>query len=219
LAGADVSTGNQNVVIGGEAGFTDTPLTTGSRAVFIGAGAGLKTQQATYVVAVGYLAKADNNNTVALGPSTLAGGAGSVAIGTDSGGAGATTAVANEIKLGTANHTVNIPGSALIAGSLDVDGISASPITSGTLPTVTPSSGMAFQCLTTRDVTLVIATTATLLSGTATIDLSPDNTTFSTLGIATPGVAASVDLDTISVPAGWWVKITLSSATVTCTYY
>ena len=98
-------------------------------------------------------------------------------------------------------------------------GTKTTAITSGALPTVSPSSGTAFQCLTTRDVTLVTAVTATLAAGTATIQLSPDNTTFSTLGVSTPGIINSVDLVTLTVPAAWWVKLTLSSATVTCTYY
>lgn len=64
-------------------------------------------------------------------------------------------------------------------GVAAANGFKTTAITSGALPTVVPVSGVAFQALTTRDVTLVIAVTATLLSGTATIALSPDNVTAS----------------------------------------
>jgi hypothetical protein len=127
--------------------------------------------------------------------------------------------VSIENSAGVDQFEVDSSGNGTFAGLLRAAGQKTNPLASGALPTAIPSTGVAFQCLTTRDVTLVIATTATLLSGTATIALSPDNVTFSTLGIATPGVASSVDLDTITVPAGWWVKITLSNATVTATYY
>jgi Pectate lyase superfamily protein len=111
-------------------------------------------------------------------------------------------------------------GSSGAAGALiQTVGQATTAITSGALPTVSPSSGTAFQCLTTRDVTLITAVTATLLTGTATIAISPDNSTFTTVGVAGPGVAAAVDLVTLQVPAAWWVKITLSNATVTCRYY
>lgn len=140
------------------------------------------------------------------------------------------TGAAPTIGIGTGIPVANVTGAAPLAspnftaggdfvGIVGEAGIATDAIASGALPTVVPSSGTAFQCLTTRDVTLVTAVTATLLTGTATIALSPDNTTFSTLGVASPGVAASVDLVTMQVPAGWWVKLTLSNATVTCTYY
>jgi hypothetical protein len=124
-----------------------------------------------------------------------------------------------ENSAGVDQFEVDSGGNLAVAGTLASVGTKTAAITSGALPTVVPVSGTAFQALTARDVTLVIAVTATLLSGTATIALSPDNVTFSTLGVASPGVAASVDLVTLTVPAGWWVKITLVSATVTATYY
>lgn len=54
--------------------------------------------------------------SVALGAGAIAGAAGSAAIGTDSTGAGASTSTADEIMVGTANHTVTIPGTAKLAG-------------------------------------------------------------------------------------------------------
>ena len=50
------------------------------------------------------------SSTTSLGYGTTVGAAGGVAIGTDSSNNGATTSVANQIQLGTANHTVNFPG-------------------------------------------------------------------------------------------------------------
>ncbi len=83
----------------------------------------------------------DSNTTVsyttAIGYWTQATGAGSVAIGVDSSGTAATTAVANEIKLGTANHTTHIPGKLKI-GTL---GSSGAPLltldASGLFPVLT----------------------------------------------------------------------------------
>ena len=70
---------------------------------------GMETGQASAtqrddIVCVGYRALVDGNNAIAIGSGTLAGAAGAVAIGKDSAGTSATTTVADEIKLGTANH-------------------------------------------------------------------------------------------------------------------
>lgn len=106
-------------------------------------------------------------------------------------------------------------------------GIAANPITSGALPTVSPSSGTAFQCSTTRDVFLTVPVTFNPTAGAAAtclVQLSPDNVTFSALstesipaGITFDGTVDSVRLQ---VPAGWYVKLTVTNATLgTGTYY
>jgi len=105
-----------------------------------------------------------------------------------------------------------------IVGSLV--GAHLNPIVAGALPPVAPASGVAFQCSSTRDVLLVVPITATLAAGTCVVALSPDNVTFSNLVTMTPGIATSIDAITLQVPAGWWVRLTVSNATIgTGTYY
>jgi hypothetical protein len=50
------------------------------------------------------------NYITTLGYRTIADGNGGVAIGTDSGGAGAVVTSANDFVLGTANHRYRLPG-------------------------------------------------------------------------------------------------------------
>lgn len=87
VGGAAVSNGQYAVACG------NTAATAGSEATALG--------QAT-------VASADY--TVALGSRASATGIGSVAIGCDNGSIGASTAVLNEFKFGTANHRYNFPG-------------------------------------------------------------------------------------------------------------
>jgi hypothetical protein len=60
---------------------------------------------------------------------------------------------------------------------------------------------------------------------TCKVELSPDNSTFSTLATtkipnATNPANGEVQLVSVRVPAAWWVKLTLSHVTVTsATYY
>jgi hypothetical protein len=86
----------------------------------------------------------------------------------------------------------------------------------GALPTTTFASGTGKQILTNRDVTLAVPVTTTTATGTLLVQLSPDNVTYSTL---TPAVNAVTDLVTFLVPAGWYVKLTATNATMaTATY-
>lgn len=83
-------------------------------------GIGIETGQASAtqrdeIICIGYRALADGNYAVALGAGASAGAAGAVAIGKDSGGTAASTTTANEVKLGTALHTVKVAGSELVA--------------------------------------------------------------------------------------------------------
>ena len=87
------------------AGVTANATTTALRQTAIGAQAGqASTTQRNDIVSVGYRALVDGENAIAIGSGTLAGAAGAVAIGKDAAGTSATTTVADEIKLGTANH-------------------------------------------------------------------------------------------------------------------
>lgn len=88
---------------------------------------------------------------------------------------------------------------------------------SGSLSQPAFVSGTAQILSTTRNVTAYIAVTNTAAGGTATVALSPDNSTFTNLAVVTSTVNASVHLATVLVPAGWALKITLSNATVVVT--
>lgn len=132
------------------------------------------------------------------------------------------------------NHAIQVSGS---PGGLDFDvedgqrtsvqGLRTLAILAGALPTVSPVSGTAFQCSTLRDVFLTVpvtynpgvATTATCIAA-----LSPDNVTFSTLVVRTVPVGTvfdgQIDPIDVHVPAGWYVKLTVTNATLgTGTYY
>jgi hypothetical protein len=101
-------------------------------------------------------------------------------------------------------------------------------ITSGNLPQVgtTWSSGTAQQASTARDVELYLQVTGDATNNIAScaVALSPDNTTFTTVG--TISLAAAVNntgaiavLSTVRVPAGWYLKLTFSHAAVSQSYY
>jgi hypothetical protein len=92
-------------------------------------------------------------------------------------------------------------------------------VTSGALPTVQLVSGTGAQVSTTRDVEAHTPVTLTAAGGTVTVALSPDNVTYSTLAVVTPGVNASIEDVVVRVPAGWYIKLTASSATLGVTTY
>jgi hypothetical protein len=92
-------------------------------------------------------------------------------------------------------------------------------IVSGALPTAALSSGVGAQLSTTRDVNAYIAITNTATGGTAAIALSPDNVTYSTVATVASAINASVTLVTVRVPAGWYLKVTATNATITSTTY
>jgi hypothetical protein len=104
---------------------------------------------------------------------------------------------------------------------------SALTITSGTLPnTGAWVSGTAKQNPVTRDITVAVEVVCdgTANAATCAIAISPDNTTFTT--IATPGVSSAVNtvggstqLAAVSLPAGWYIKLTFSHATVAASIY
>jgi hypothetical protein len=86
--------------------------------------------------------------------------------------------------------------------------------TSGALPTVTITSGTAHQVDATHDRQLVVATTT---AGSVQVEISPDNTTFSTLYTKTTVASDEVS---VMVPGGWYVKITATASTLgTATFY
>lgn len=110
----DLTTGSFNVAMGREAGLYPNEVSnstkTGSNNVFLGYRSGQSHNENTdESVAIGSYATARTKGT-AIGRKTKAGGVGSVAIGIDSEGNGATTFNKNEFVLGTDNHRIKIKG-------------------------------------------------------------------------------------------------------------
>ena len=88
---------------------------------------------------------------------------------------------------------------------------------SGSLATQSFSSGVGAAVSTTRDVYVHVAVTNTSAAGTAVIALSPDNSTYSNVQTITSTVNSTVISTLVLVPAGWFMKITFSNATVVAT--
>jgi hypothetical protein len=196
FAGHASTTGN-NTFFGYQSGYSPAALgttyatTTGTGQTCIGYQTGQAVVSATapnYITCLGY--------------ETTVGASGGVAIGTDHTGAAATTSTQDAFQLGTSNHTIVSSGKVKMA---------AHGITSGALSTVTLSSGTGAQVDTTCDRYIAILGTAVLATDTIAIALSADNTTYTTLGTLTPGVA-STDIYTIMVPAGWYCRVTASGS-------
>ena len=94
-------------------------------------------------------------------------------------------------------------------------------ITSGALPTVTLASGTGAQVSTARDVNLYVPLTSSGTNAVATcaLAISPDNSTYTTVGTVTLAAAvntigAVVIVETLRIPAGWYVKLTASNFTI-----
>jgi hypothetical protein len=206
----NASSGGGSVFVGYEAGYgpngnTANYTSTASGQTLLGYETGqVSTTQVSYITCLGYI--------------TLAGAAGVVALGTDHTGVGASSSTQDEIKLGTANHTVTGIGKAKVW---------AHAVTSGSLSTVSPVSGTGFQVDTTTDRSLRVPVTYTptaLAAATCVVAISPDNTTYSTLETRTVPIGTALDsfvlTTSLGVPAGWYVKLTVTNGTLgTGTYY
>lgn len=92
-------------------------------------------------------------------------------------------------------------------------------VTSGALATQQLVTATGAQISTTRDVETHTPCTLTNAAGTVTVALSPDNVTYSTLAVVTPAVNASITDVVVRVPAGWYIKLTVSQATLGVTTY
>src|SRR5437867_3769035 len=92
-------------------------------------------------------------------------------------------------------------------------------VTSGALSTQQLVTATGAQVSTTRDVETHTPVTLTNAAGTVTVALSPDNVTYSTLAVVTPAVNASITDVVVRVPAGWYIKLTTSQATLGVTTY
>jgi len=121
---------------------------------------------------------------------------------------------------------VRIEGFVEFADSSNQPQPASNPITSGSLPTQSISSGTAFQPSATNAQTLAIAATYDASSADATckIELSPDNSTFTTLATvtiphATVPASGLILLHVVPVPQAWYCKVTLTHVTVTAVKY
>ena len=92
-------------------------------------------------------------------------------------------------------------------------------VTSGALSTQQLVTATGAQVSTTRDVETHTPCTLTNAAGTITVALSPDNVTYSALAVVTPAVNASITDVVVRVPAGWYIKLTVSQATLGVTTY
>lgn len=109
----------------------------------------------------------------------------------------------------------NADGNEVLYKSAKID---AGVAQSGSLPTATLATTVAQRLAATRTITAYITVTNTGAGGTCAVDLSPDNSTFSTVATVTSGANSTVHTLTIVIPAGWYVKATFSNATITTTY-
>lgn len=97
----------------------------------------------------------------------------------------------------------------------------AGTVVSGALATQQLVSTTGAQINTTRDTNTYTAVTYDNSGSDATlkVELSPDNTTYSTLATITwktftGAVAANIAMLPIRVPAGWYIKLTTTNATL-----
>lgn len=104
---------------------------------------------------------------------------------------------------------------------------SALTITSGTLPNLGSwVSGTGIVNPVTRQISVVVAMVSSGTAATATnaIAVSPDNTTYTTVGTQTVSTAVNTVgalqlVTSVTVPAGWYIKCTFANATVAASIY
>ncbi len=126
----------------------------------------------------------------------------------------------------------NADGTVRLAGEIEFTGTAqpvpnAPPITAGTLPNTgawvsatAKVNPVARQI--TVNVEIVLAGTNTI--ATCVVAISPDNSTFTTLG--TPGASAAINntgaftmLVPVTLPNGWDIKLTFANCTVAASIY
>ena len=127
----------------------------------------------------------------------------------------------------TFTGTVTVPAAVAVTAAPRLNQLSpVATIVSGALTTLQLASGTGAQVSTTRDVDTYTAITYNSListSATATIALSPDNVTYSTLAVVTKPIgvafAGEIGMEKVRVPAGWYLKVTVVQAVLGLTTY
>lgn len=127
----------------------------------------------------------------------------------------------------TLDGTVRESGNLVFLDAANQPVPAAPPITSGTLPnTGAWVSGTAKVNPVARniDVAVEIVTAGTNTIATCVIAISPDNSTYTTLG--TPGASAAqnntgatTQLVPVTLPQGWYIKLTFANCTVAASIY
>lgn len=91
----------------------------------------------------------------------------------------------------------------------------------GSLPQLTPVTATAFRLSTYRDVYLSVAVTfnpTAIATATCLVEMSPNNSTWTTLVTKTApmlaALAGSIDTVDVLVPTGWYVRLTTTNATL-----
>jgi len=128
---------------------------------------------------------------------------------------------ASEVKMiGTALFTGAVNATAQVTGV----GAKLAAVTAGALSTASLSSTTGAQLSTARDVDSVTALTLTptgAAAATVLVELSPDNSTYSTLLTITDPISGPVVIIplTVHVPAGWYLRLTTTNSTIGTTTY
>ncbi len=128
----------------------------------------------------------------------------------------------------TFTGTVTVPAAAAVTSATKLADLSSYlTIASGALPALGAwSSGTAQQNPVARQITVCVevVTDGTANAATCAIAVSPDNMTFTTIG--TPGASAAVnttgavtELASVTLPNGWYLKLTFSHCTVAASKY
>ena len=132
--------------------------------------------------------------------------------------------------IGATHNGVPIPAFQHVSDGTTHQDLAASTrgITSGALPTVAVVTATGAQVDAAADRQLIVPVTLNPTAGntaTVLVQLSPDNVTYSSVGTVTiPSNAGAwtgwIEEISLLVPAGWWVKLTATNATIgTGTFY
>lgn len=118
-------------------------------------------------------------------------------------------------------------GNVLFTSSADQPAQNGNPIASGTLPDTSAwVSGTAKVNPVSRNITVAVevVTDGTANAATCAIEISPNDSDYTAIG--TPGVSSAVNtvgavtlVSCVPLPQGWYIKLTLSHATVAASYY
>lgn len=128
----------------------------------------------------------------------------------------------------TFTGTVTVPAAAAATSATKLSDLSSAlTITSGTLPNLGAwASGTAKVNPVTRQISVgvEVVTAGTATTATCVIAISPDNSTFTT--VATPGASTAINTvggitlgSWVTLPAGWYIKLTFANCTVAASIY